>query len=270
MFILKPFGSELANSGVKATNAYGWGVRFESNSLQSLASGFFGLMHLGSRIRNRILLEILDHGDYSKKSLFDAGCGIALESIYLAPKFKKVVAVDIEKQKTREAKKLAQKRSIKNIKIITADLTKGKPIKETFDVIISLEVLEHVLSDKKFILTLEKLLKKDGIIILSSPAKTLLSKIAQKSLDHHHVGYNPKDIERLLKPTNLEIVEQYSYGKSILGKLVIATDFVFKKTIPVLSIIFFPPFYPALILDLKLPGFGIPRGFVSIIKRKQK
>ncbi len=267
--MLEFFGSELANSGVKATNAYGWGVRFNKNSLQSFMISIFGLMHLGSRIRNRVVFGILGNGDYSKKVLFDAGCGIALQTIRLAPRFKNVVGIDIDKAKTREAEKLVKKNSINNVVIKTADLTKGKPTKEKFDVIISLEVIEHVFSDKKFISTLDKSLKNDGIIILSSPAKTLLSKIAQKSLDHHQIGYNPEDIEDLIKSTDLKLVKQYSYGKSIMGKSIIAIDFVFKKTIPVLSIIFFPVFYPILVFDLKLPTSGIPRGFVSVLKKKR-
>ncbi len=263
------FGSELANSDVKATNAYGWGVRFNRNSLQSWTIYFLGLMHLGSRIRNRIVIKILSSLDTSKMTLFDAGCGIALESVRLAPRFKKVVAADIDSRKTKEALRLSRKNSVTNLEIMTADLTKGKATNEKFDVIISLEVIEHVFSDKKFISTLDKSLKKDGVIILSSPAKTLLSKIAQKSLDHHQIGYNPEDIKKLLKNTDLKLVKQYSYGKSILGKVIIAIDFVFKKTVPVLSIFFFPVFYPVLIFDLKLPTSGIPRGFVSILKKKR-
>lgn len=262
------FGSELADSGVRAVNAYGWGVRFVKGSLQSLAVSFFGIMHLGSRIRNRILTEILNRENCSRKSLLDAGCGIGQETVHLAPNFKSVLGVDIDKEKITEAKKLARKSLVKNVKFETLDLTEGRLGNRMFDVIISFEVIEHVSSGKKFISALDRSLKSGGKLIISFPSRTLLSKIAQKSLKHFEIGYNPEDIKVLLKDTNLRIEKKYSYGKSILGKLVIAADFVFKKTIPILSVVFFPLFYPLLILDLRLPWFGTPRGFILVLGKK--
>ena len=262
------FGSELADSGIRAVDAYGWGVRFVKGSLQSLAVSFFGIMHLGSRIRNRILTGELSRENCSDKSLLDAGCGIGQEAVYLAPNFESVLGVDIEKEKITQAKKLAEKNLVNNARFEALDLTKGGLGNRMFDVIICLEVIEHVSSDKKFISVLNRLLKKGGRLIISFPSKTLLSKIAQKSLKHFEIGYNPDDMRMLLKGTDLKIVKKYSYGKSILGKLVIAADFIFKKTLPVLSVLFFPIFYPLLILDLKLPAFGIPRGFILILGKR--
>ncbi len=255
------YGSELSDTGVTATNAYGWGVNFKKKSVQSLLVKYIGLTHLGSRIRNRILTKILSRENYSNKTLFDAGCGIGLESVHLSSQFKNVVGADIERKKIKEAEKLAKENSVNNAKFIQADLTKNtlkKP--HSFDLVISLEVIEHVSSDKKFIDGLSRLLNKNGKIIISFPAKTLLSRIARKSLDHFKVGYNIDDFEELLNGTDLKIVHVYSFGKSILGKIIIAIDFLFKKTFPVLSILFFHFFLSIINLRSKSSWFWYSEG----------
>lgn len=262
------FGSGLADTGVKIIDAYGWGVEFKKGNLQSLAVNFFGTMHLGSRIRVKILSEILKGEDLSKKSLFDAGCGVGLVSVYLANRFKRVLAADLNREKIVEAKKLAKANFIKNINFVMKDLTKFRFKNQFFDVIICLEVIEHVSDDKKFINGLGKILKRGGKIILSFPASSFINKIAQKSLDHHKVGYKPKDIEYLLEENGLKIVEEYSYGRGPLGKLVFAIDFIFKKTLPILSVIFFPLFYPILILDYKFSKSRNPENYILVIKKR--
>jgi hypothetical protein len=95
-----------------------------------------------------------------------------------------------------------------------------------------------------------------------------MSRIAQKSLDHFKVGYVPNDIKEILKPLRLKIVEEYSFGKSILGKSVVFVDFLLRKSIPLVASGLFPIFYPLMILDYSLPHFGIPRGYILVIKRK--
>src|SRR5260221_6532338 len=90
------YGSALANSNIRATNAYGWGFQFKRKSLQSIIISYTGVFHIGARIRSRILSKILDKYDYSKKELFDAGCGIGLSSIYFSGRFKKVTGMDLD------------------------------------------------------------------------------------------------------------------------------------------------------------------------------
>lgn len=262
------FGSSLASSNIKAINAYGWGVKFKKGSIQNFLVGNFGVFHLGTRIRNRILGEIFDKRDLSKNNLLDAGCGIGLASIYYSPRFASVTGVDLEKHKIDQAKSLAKSNHIKNVNFRTANLIDMPFTKNKFETIICFEVIEHVSDDKKLIKCLSQLLKKDGEIILSFPSKTLMSKIAQKSLDHFKVGYVPNDIKEILKPLNLKIVEEYSFGKSILGKSVVFVDFLLRKSAPMIASAFFTFFYPLMIIDYYLPEFGIPRGYILVIKRK--
>lgn len=272
-FVLKKlkgrfFGSALAGSNFKVINAYGWGIQFRKNSLQNLIVEYLGVFHLGARIRNRILTGILEREDHTNHTLLDAGCGVGLASIYLSSRFCEVYGVDIDPLKIKEAKILAEENHLKNVNFKRADLLTNGFINEKFDVIICFEVMEHVVNDKKLIYNLSKHIKNNGQLILSVPSKTLLSRIAQKSLDHYKVGYTPNDIKKLLSGTKFKITDEFSFGKSILGKSVIACDFIFRKTFPILAGIFFPIFYPLLMLDSKLPKFGTPRGFILVISKK--
>lgn len=272
-FVLKKlkgrfFGSALARSNNKVMNTYGWGVQFRENSLQNLVVEYLGVFHLGARIRNKILTGILEKEDHLDHKLLDAGCGVGLASIYLSSRFHEVCGVDIDRLKIKEAKILAEENRSKNVNFKRIDLLTDGFTKDKFDVIICFEVMEHVVSDRKLVYNLSKLLKNNGQLILSVPSKTLLSRIAQKSLDHYKVGYTPDDIKKLLPGTKLIITDEFSFGKSILGKSVVACDFIFRKTFPILASIFFPVFYPLLILDNYLPKFGIPRGYVLVLGKR--
>lgn len=272
-FVLKKFkncylGSVLAGSTIKVMNAYGWGVQFRKKSLQNLIVEYFGVFHLGARVRNRILSNILEKENHKNHRLFDAGCGVGLISLHLSSKFHKISGVDIDSQKIKDANILLKSNNVKNVEFSKADLLKDNFTNKKFDVIICFEVLEHVVDDKKLLSNLGHLLEEDGQLILSFPSGTFLSRIAQKSLDHYKIGYTPTDIKKLLQGTDLKIVDEYSFGKSVLGKGVVACDFVFRKTFPFLASIFFPVFYPLMILDYHLPKFGIPRGYVLIIRKK--
>lgn len=261
------FGSSLANSNLRAVNAYGWSVQFKKGSFKNLLVKYFGVLHLGTRIRNRILESILNKRDLKNKMLLDAGCGIGLASIYYSKRFKNITSVDLEEQKINQAKTLAKANHIKNISFKDVDLTKAPFIKKQFDMIICFEVIEHVEDDASMLKGFSKMLSKNGELILSFPSKTLMSKIAQKSLDHFKVGYVPSDIRKILNKLNLKIVEEYSFGKSILGKLVVFVDFLLRKSIPVVASALFPIFYPILLLDYHLPKFGIPRGYILVIRK---
>jgi len=260
-------GSVLSEANTKVMNAYGWGVQFRKNSSINLFVKFFGVPHLGARMRNRILENIIDKRNHKNSTLFDAGCGIGLTSMYLSNKFNKIYAVDVEEQKIKEAKIIAKNNHIKNIEFGKVDVLKDTITSKTFDFVICFEVLEHVDNEEEFIYKLSKLVKKNGIMILSFPSKTLLSRMAQKSLDHHKAGYSSDEIKKIAKKFKLKVVEEQSFGKGILGKSVVGCDYIFRRTLTPLASLFFPIFYPLLILDYYLPEFGIPRGYVLVLKK---
>lgn len=262
------YGSSLANSTLDASDAYGWHFQFKKNSIQNVIIRYLGVFHLGARIRSRILSMVLKNENTKELTLLDAGCGMGLASLYWSTKFKKVLGVDLDKAKIKQAKLIAKDNKIGNIKFKSADLLKNNFTNERFDIAICFEVIEHVKDHKKLIHTLSKRIKKTGKIIISFPSNSYISALAQHSLQHEVVGFLPSDIEKVSRKEGLKLTKTYSFGNTLYVQWLIAFDFFTRKTIPIISPIFFPIFYPQVVIDQKLPKMGTPRGYVLVLERR--
>lgn len=98
-----------------------------------------------------------------KEIILDAGCGEGDLSKRIAKKSKKVYAVDI-------SKKAFPRKNIANNLIFREGNIESLPFSNGyFDKIVCVETLEHVLNPKKAIKELHRVLKKDGILVLSYP-----------------------------------------------------------------------------------------------------
>lgn len=89
-----------------------------------------------------------------------------------------------------------------------------------FDTILMFDVLEHIPNDELFLKeTVDKLLKKDGKIIMTIPAHQFLYSRHDKYLKHYR-RYNIKMIRELCKKTNYRIVNyHYFYFSLFLFRL---------------------------------------------------
>lgn len=94
-----------------------------------------------------------------------------------------------------------------------------------FDLVTSLEVLEHVDDPQAFINGLAHALADDGLMIISTPNRTALSKLLLVELaertgqiprgTHHHEQFiTPEELEELLKNAGLRVIDTtgISYG----------------------------------------------------------
>ncbi|MCP6718047.1 MAG: class I SAM-dependent methyltransferase [Patescibacteria group bacterium] len=108
-------------------------------------------------------------------------------------------------------KRLAKKLNLKNQVIGNAD---DLPFKdETFDTIIMAELLEHTYSPQSFISEAKRVLKTNGLLILTTPNPYALHRILRFLLkredsigdEDHKLFYTPNAIERLLKGFKVEI-----------------------------------------------------------------
>ena len=115
------------------------------------------------------LKEILE-----KKLILDLGCGGGILSETLAEEGGKILAIDESKKLINEAKKRAKSKKLKiNYQCQSIESLKGKKAK--FDIILCMEVIEHVKDYRSFINLAFECLKKDGIIIFSTINKSYLS-----------------------------------------------------------------------------------------------
>ena len=95
-------------------------------------------------------------------------------------------------------------------------------LKNKYDVVVALELLEHVNNLKEFCKLITKLLTEDGIIILSTINKTFLSKLfvidmAEKVLRKIPMGTH--NYEKFIKPSEIkDIFQNYNFDiRSIKG-----------------------------------------------------
>ena len=106
-------------------------------------------------------------------SILDIGCGGGLLSEPMSRMGAKVVGIDASKKNINVAKYHAKRNKLKIDYICSypENLKKNK----RFDVILNMEIVEHVEDLKLFIKETSKLLKKDGLMFVATLNKTLKS-----------------------------------------------------------------------------------------------
>ena len=148
-------------------------------------------------------------------NILDIGCGGGLLSEPLSRLGAKVVGIDASEKNINVAKFHAKKNKL-NIKYFCATPEKLK-IKTKFDVILNMEIIEHVNDVNYFIKKSSELLKKNGIMFIATINKTLKSYIfaiigAEYILRWLPIGthewekfVSPEDIKKICSKNNLNL-----------------------------------------------------------------
>jgi len=135
-------------------------------------------------------------------SILEAGCGVGYGTNFISKYFKIIVGLDISKDAIRIAKKY------KHIHWVIGDAT-SLPFKdESFDAVISLQVIEHI--KKRKVLTylneIRRVLRKNGIFVLTTPNRNLRLYPFQKPWNpFHEHEYSASELERILKKVFPEV-----------------------------------------------------------------
>lgn len=147
------------------------------------------------------------------KVVVDAASGEGYGSQILAQLASKVYGVDISKEAVEAARKKYNK---ENLSFIEGSITKLPFDNESIDVIVSFETIEHI--DKSmqiaFMKEIKRVLKKDGILIMSTPNK----KIYSDEFNYHnefHVKEFYKDEFITFIQNNFKYYKLYSQYKEI-------------------------------------------------------
>ena len=143
--------------------------------------GKFKPLHKFNPIRIKYIKQnVVEHFNIasSKKpldnlSLLDIGCGGGLLSEPMYKLGAKVTGIDASKKNINIAKIHAKKKKLK-INYVTSSPEKLK-IKNKFDVILSMEIIEHVSDLDYFIKSCSNLLRKNGVMFVATINRTLKS-----------------------------------------------------------------------------------------------
>ena len=139
--------------------------------------------------------------------ILDIGCGGGLLSEHISRLGAKVTGIDASKKNIEVAKLHAKKNNLKINYICTSPEQLKK--KDQFDVILNMEIVEHVENVEFFLKSCSKLLKKNGIMFVATINKTLKSYVfaivgAEYILRWLPIGTH--EWEKFLKPEELILI----------------------------------------------------------------
>lgn len=102
-------------------------------------------------------------------NILDIGCGSGTLSFYLSKNRNYVTGIDISKSAIDCCKKNSKMLGLKNIYFEVFNFPQEYP-KKKYDIVILVEVIEHLNNIQKAFKTIFNLLNNDGILILSTPS----------------------------------------------------------------------------------------------------
>ena len=195
-----------------------------------------------------------------EKEILDAGSGFGQYSYYMARKHSawNILAVDVKTEQIEDCKNFFGKVGLNNTVFEYADLTKFVR-GEAFDLVLSVDVMEHIEEDVKVFENFHKSMKPGGILVISTPSDQGGSDVHH----HHHEeedyanngtasfvdehvrdGYNIDEIQEKLKKagfTKMEVHYTYGWPGKISWKLSMKFPILMLNTSKVFYIIL--PFY---------------------------
>ncbi len=151
--------------------------------------------------------------------ILDAGAGFGQYSYYMSGMNRNwnILAVDVKEEQVKDCNDFFGKIGRKNVRFEVADLTKF--VKEnSYDMALSVDVMEHILEDVLVFRNIHASLKKGGMLLISTPSDQGGSDVHEgedSSFIEEHVrdGYPIKEIEEKLRTAGFEKVEaRYAYG----------------------------------------------------------
>jgi len=166
-------------------------------------------------------LKIIFQNRKEKLSIFDAGAGFGQYSWFISRIIptSQITGLDISQSHVDKANRFFNQINKKNVKFMQGDLTQYSN-NEAYDLIISVDVMEHIENDRKVFENFYQSLKNNGILIVSTPSDKGGSDVHDHDEDtsfideHVRDGYSIEDITEKLTTAGFSRVEaKYTYGK---------------------------------------------------------
>jgi ubiquinone/menaquinone biosynthesis C-methylase UbiE len=166
--------------------------------------------------------------------VLDLGCGAGHGSNMLSKKYKSVVGVDISEDAITYAK---ENWNAENIEFKVGSALEIPFPDNSFDVVASFEVFEHLSDWKKFLSEIKRVLKPEGIVYISTPNKTLYSPGTKKPINPHHVFEMTIPEFKEALSGYFDIIDFYGqrtpvYNDHFIWKIVNPILFTFRPIIP--------------------------------------
>jgi len=148
----------------------------------------------------------------SECKILDAACGTGYGSYYLSERAKEVIGIDVSPKAIAFCRKKYKRENLTFIQMDCIDL---KFDAGYFDTVVSLETLEHVRDDRKFLSEIRRVLRKEGMCIISTPNSLHHN---QKPENIHHLREYSKDSFNALVNNYFNNVD--FYGRKLSKELI--------------------------------------------------
>lgn len=186
-------------------------------TVRKLLYGFLGLMFLREWHVKRALRQIFARHDVH--TMFDAGSGFGQYSYYCARTFKDVTihAVDVKQEQIDDCREFFAGMGFANVHFAVEDLTRTLH-EDRFDLILSVDVMEHIREDELVFRNFSKALRKGGLVLINTPSSFGGSDAhgpddAGFIEEHARSGYEPEEIRRKLAGAGLSVEGlRFTYG----------------------------------------------------------
>jgi ubiquinone/menaquinone biosynthesis C-methylase UbiE len=146
--------------------------------------------HMGRYLFTRQLA----HG----KFVLDAACGTGYGTAILAQSAYRAIGIDISKETVSYCNQHNQK---DNTHFVNMDCTNLAFPKESFDLVVSFETLEHLKKIKRFVKELHRVLKPNGQLIISTPNRDIYALYNKNRKNEYHTcEFDENGFRELMEP----------------------------------------------------------------------
>jgi SAM-dependent methyltransferase len=150
---------------------------------------------------------------YQEPRILDIGCGTGFNTEYLKQSgYKDIVSLDI----SLNALQFCQTRDI--TKLVCADGTNPPFRNASFDVVMALDMIEHIEDDQACLKNMSRLVKRGGTVIIFTPAFNFLWGL-QDEVSHHYRRYTVSELKTKVEKAGLEIYK-ITYANTFLFPVV--------------------------------------------------
>lgn len=211
--------------------------------------------HWWFRGRRRIVAEALNGLNLPPEtSILEVGCGTG-GNLAMLSRFGRLSALELDD----DARALASGRGI--VEVCSGRLPDRIPFDQDFDLIVALDVIEHIEDDLAALGSLVAKLAPGGRLVVTVPAFMFLWS-EHDEINHHFRRYRRSELSRRLAQAGLA-VHHLTYFNTILLPLVVA-DRMLQRLRPA------PPPHRAGRGDLRLPGPTLNRTLESLFAAERR
>ena len=150
----------------------------------------FGIPEIGLRLRALHFRHMLRRIPRRPSRVLDAGCGIGLYTLLLARRYPEatIVGCDLEPASIAVCSQLKDNLHLGNVRFVTADITGPPDFGDPFDLIVCVDVLEHVGAFDSALRGFRRLISDDGYLYIHVPQNNQ-RRIFRRFANWTHVGH---------------------------------------------------------------------------------